>query len=103
MIRHGELVLKPIEDIDMSGARPVKDYVASHSETGHHHVLEGNTLVLEREGAPTVVQVEDAGTTLRHDKTQDRHEDVKVPGGMYRLLQKKEYDPIGKVIRKVED
>lgn len=101
MIRHGELVLAPV-DADMQGAVKKENYIVSHSETGHHHVLNGGCMVLEREGKDPLVQV-DKDTSITHKKGHDRHDDLPVPAGMYRVLKKKEYDPFSKVMREVFD
>ncbi len=100
-IRHGEIVLKKTS-VDMSGAKSAHNYVVGHSETGHHHVLAGKCAVLEREGRDAVVCLEKP-TVLKHKKEVDRHDDVVVPAGTYRILRKTEYDPFARILREVRD
>ncbi len=99
---HGEIVLRPEKNADMTGAVRKKDYVVAHSETGHDHILLGDCLVLEREGRDTLIQVED-DAKLFHKKTNTRHNDITVKNGIYRVLSKKTYNPYLKVIKKVRD
>ena len=101
-IRHGELLLLPVEEQDMTGAVEEVNYVASHSETEHHHVLTGRSQVLEVEGRDTLVRLA-ADTTVEHRKSFDRHDTVAVPAGDWKILRKKEYDPFAKVMREVWD
>jgi hypothetical protein len=102
MIRHGELVLVPVPEMKLKGFERKTNYVASHSETGHHHVIEGDCMVLEREGLDTLVAIEE-DTTIRHKKADSKHDDLQVRKGIYRLLKKREYDPFRKVMREVWD
>lgn len=39
-IRHGEILLVPVDKIPEGKSSEYTSYVAGHSETGHHHVLE---------------------------------------------------------------
>lgn len=101
-IRHGELVLLPIKSHDMSGAKHVTNYIASHSETGHHHVIEGEVDVLEVPGAETFIAAS-SPTNLVHKKSTDKHDTLPIPAGIYRVGKKKEYDPFVKLMRNVWD
>ena len=101
--RHGELLLMPSkEEFDASKAKEVKNYIASHSETGHHHVVMGMSFVWERQSKETLLKVEKE-TNLKHEKHIDRHEDHVIPAGVYVIRRKKEYDPVEKIIREVRD
>ena len=102
LIRHGELILKKIEFNEDVKWEKKQDFVASHSETGHHHVIAGSTLVFETEGKNTIVKVT-ADTTVEHRKNHDRHETLDVPEGTYECIKKVEYDPIMKHVREVQD
>lgn len=101
-IMQGELVLQKINDRELIGAEKVKNYVVSHSETGHHHVLEGDVMVLEREGKDTLIEVLQ-DTELVHRKSTDKHNTHIIGKGIYRKIIKKEYDPFQRVMRKVWD
>lgn len=101
-IRHGELLLLPVPDQDMSGSKERTDYIASHSETGHHHVIAGRSRVLERENRNPLIRLS-ADTRVEHRKTSDRHDPLPVQKGTWKVIRKKEYDPFQKVMRNVWD
>lgn len=101
IIRHGEIVLIPATQ-DMSEATKQTNYIVGHSETGHHHVLEGECMVLERPGKDTLVQL-DEDANLIHTKATDKHATVRVKEGIYRVLRKREYNPFTRVAQEVED
>ena len=86
----------------MEAAQQKDNYIVSRSETGHHHILEGSTSVLEREGRNTIIAI-DEPSRLTHKKTTDRHDDVIVPKGIFRVLKKQEFDPFLKIMREVWD
>jgi len=100
-IRHGELVLLPVENKDMSGAKLVKCPVLSHSETGHHHVLECDCMLLDNDDA-TFIELKEA-SKLVHKKSVDRHADLHVKEGIYKVMKKKEYDPFDRIMKEVRD
>ena len=101
-IRHGELVIKPAENVNMSEAKEVENYVAAHSETGHDHVLQGSAMILERPGRDPIIELKE-DTPIVHKKSHDKHDTKIVKRGIYRLLFKKEHDPFTKTMRKVWD
>ena len=101
-IRHGELVLLPIKQKSLKGAVCKTNYIVSHSETGHHHIIDGDCMVLEREGRDTLLELKKP-TTIKHKKSHDKHDDLPVGKGIFRVLKKKEYDPFAKVMREVFD
>jgi hypothetical protein len=91
-IRHGNILL---ERADLPhGAKVLEagaEIVLSHSETGHHHVVRGGVALLERD-AGRYVEVGAAGATLVHLKTADRHADIAVEPGTYRVTPQQEWD-----------
>lgn len=101
-IRHGELLLIPVEQADMSSAVTKKNYVVSHSETGHHHVIDGEVAVLEAEGQDPLIRAEKP-TKVVHKKGRDRHADLPLREGIWRAVKKREYDPFQKAMREVWD
>lgn len=42
-IMHGENFLVPVDSLPAGEVTKTKLYIAGHSETGHHHVLESQT------------------------------------------------------------
>lgn len=101
-IRHGELMLIPIESFDMRGSVKKSRYIVSHSETGHHHVIAGNCMVLERDGMDTILELEN-NSEIEHIKSFDKHDTLPLKRGIYRSLKKQEYDPFLKAMREVWD
>lgn len=110
-IRHGELLLVPVGYIPTGKLESATSKILAHSETGHHHVLEGKNLKYGRATPFEVItDPEDnvfvrlmAPGTLVHKKEFDRHADLVIAPGMYRVKHKTEYDLFGDVIRAVID
>lgn len=99
-VMHGEVCFKPVDKMPAKGKR-MKDYIAGHSETGHHHVLKGDSVILERKGKRWAF-LEDV-TELEHQKTYDIHEAQFLAPGAYEIHEKTEYNPFTKVIQRVFD
>jgi hypothetical protein len=87
----------------MSLADTSMSYVVGHSETGHHHVLEAETpfQVWTLDDEVFLLLVESG--TLTHQKDHDKHPDLPVAAGAYRVVRKTEYDPLEQVIQEVRD
>lgn len=100
-IMHGENFLVPVDSLPAGEVTKTKLYIAGHSETGHHHVLESQTDMEIVEGE-RVVLLHEVGK-LFHQKTFDVHETIEVAPGAYVITHKTEYDPFQKVIRRVFD
>lgn len=84
------------------------DWVVSHSESGHHHLLEADGVtVMERtkdvpDGMRILYAIVDEPTRLYQDAVvpHDAHE---VPPGIYELRIAREYDPLMQQARRVAD
>ena len=85
-------------------------FILSHSETGHHHVLEGDFDVLELDTStidkaygPRVVKVGAGGAKLSHTKEGDiKHETINLsPNITHLVTTHAEYTPEG--LRRVAD
>lgn len=100
---HGENFLEPVDAMPKGAVSEHASYIVGHSETGHHHILEGKTKfqVTEFEKKTYLQLFEPA--QLVHKKTFDVHETLTVEPGTYRITHKTEYDPFQKVVRKVWD
>lgn len=101
-IRHGEALLYPVREMPKN-TKKVKTCVVSHSETGHHHVIESD---VEFEMA----NLEDSiffslvkPAKIVHKKSFDAHKTLTVPAGTYKVIYKTEYNPWEKVLQKVFD
>lgn len=104
--QHGEVFLQRIESVP--DGRPIakkKTFTVGHSESGHNHVLESKVEFEVMEGDDThdlfVRLFEPAN--LVHKKSFDIHETQVIVPGDYAVFSKTEYDPFGKVIRRVFD
>lgn len=104
-IRHGEVTLRPVDEFPAGKSKSQTSYIVGHSETGHHHVLESDAkfaTFMDEANNALYVKLPEAGK-LVHQKTVNRHKDLVVPAGIYKVTRKKEYDPFEKVMREVWD
>ncbi|MCA4995135.1 hypothetical protein HWD35_10465 [Tsukamurella tyrosinosolvens] len=106
-IRHGECMLRPVVEVTPATAQRSATVIVGHSETGHHHVLEapgGHDLAYWTDDATHELFVQLAAPgKLVHKKDVNRHNDIEVAPGTYRVSRKTEYDPFEKVVREVWD
>ena len=71
------------------------DRVLAHSETGHHHVIEGNAVrVYEQDDFVSYLDVQKTAKIV-HLRGFDTHETVEIPPGKYRVTRQREYVPDG--------
>ncbi len=103
-VRHGEVLLRPVDTIPTGGkVAPQGDYILAHSETGHHHVLEGTDFkVTEFDDGRVFLEVLRA-TKLVHQKTHDKHETIVLPPSMLERYHMVEYNPASDAISVVRD
>lgn len=103
-IRHGELLLKPIDELPAGAVETFKgrEFVCAHSETGHHHVAVADSLnVFSFEGR-TFLRAGENGR-LEHKKTFDFHETKGIVKGLYEVTIKNAYNYFKKVQERVVD
>ena len=102
-VMHGENFFIPIDKLPEGEIKEANIYIAGHSETGHHHILEATKpfkiVETETDRAILISEV----TKLFHQKTFDIHETQFLAPGAYKIVKKKEYDPFNKVIRQIWD
>lgn len=93
--------LGPLTDLDRHG-RPI----ISHSEKGHHHILDREVAVMEKLDAPAGMRVLYAlliePTNLIQDAT-DAHGSHALAAGLYEFRVAREYDPFTEQARMVAD
>lgn len=66
-------------------------HVLAHSETGHHHVIDGNTVrVYEQDEFVSYLDVEKESNVV-HLRQFDTHEPIALPPGQYRMTRQREY------------
>lgn len=77
--------------------------IVTHSETGHHHVMEREAVKMYRlpEEIYECFLVVSAPTELRHLRGHDTHQSISFNPGTYRVRRQREYTPEG--FRRVED
>jgi hypothetical protein len=92
-IRHGEVLLLPVDAMPSGTSEQVSSCIVGHSESGHHHVLESDG-VFQQIVAPNGDLYVDlsAPTPLRHHKLHQHHRELSVPPGAWRVVTKKEFD-----------
>ena len=77
--------------------------IVTHSETGHHHVMDRKTVTMYRlpEEIYECFLVVSEPAALEHLRPVDTHEPVMFQPGNYRVRRQREYTPEG--LRRVED
>ncbi len=77
--------------------------IVTHSETGHHHVMEREHVTMHRlpDSIMDCFLVVDEPTALEHLRPHDTHEPIMFDKGIYHVRRQREYTPEG--WRKVED
>lgn len=106
-IRHGEIMLMPVDTIPESKNNQTNQYdafIVGHSETGHHHVLESKVKfeLTETDKKELYFRLFEPAK-LVHKKATDKHRTLTIPAGLYKRYHDTEYDPFEKVIRDVAD
>ena len=92
-IRHGEILLLPVDSLPHGQTQRVTSCIVGHSESGHHHVLESDR-AFEQIVAMNGDVFVDLGrdTPLRHHKAHQQHRELTVPAGVWRVIRKTEFD-----------
>lgn len=105
---HGENGFKPVNELPKGKVTKHKIYIAGHSETGHHHILESKTefevIEVDRDELIKDVYIRlFEPAEVVHKKTFDVHETKTLEPGIYQITHKTEYDPFNKVMREIWD
>jgi len=79
------------------------DLIVTHSETGHHHVMDPSYAKMYRNPKDefNAVLVIDRPTPINHKRSFDTHEPILFDTGIYQVRRQREYTPEG--FRKVQD
>lgn len=110
-IRHGEVILKPINILPKKAQINNQDYkiIVAHSGTGHNHILEVKNKVdmskikVYTWNGETYLEVPQIAE-LWHQKTgKDVHTPHKINPGVYKINIKKEFDYFGGLLKQVRD
>lgn len=77
--------------------------IVAHSETGHSHVMAGDTVEMYHlpDSIMDCLLVVHSPTALEHLRTFDTHEPIMFEPGIYHVRRQREYIPKG--FRRVED
>lgn len=101
--RQGEITLQPVKRLPRGICEKSKRYIVGHSETGHHHVLESETEFEVFTDKEDLYLRLFEPAKLNHQKTVNRHHDLVVAPGIYKVTHKTEYSPFTKAIQQVWD
>lgn len=96
--------VKPIEPIN-------GQIIVTHSETGHNHVMLMDRTTNAEPAAvmygtddPLVAWLQvNRPTALDHLRPHDTHESIMFEPGIYEVRRQREYDPMAKIARRVDD
>lgn len=103
---HGENIFKPVAKMPKGKVTKHKMFIAGHSESGHHHVLEAETefTVVEPEnlGDSIFVELLSPGKVV-HKKSFDIHETKTLEPGIYEVYPAQEYNPFLKIMQRQFD
>jgi hypothetical protein len=92
-IRHGEILLLPVQSAPAGTTDTVTECIVGHSESGHHHVLKSDAVFDQIVAANGDLYVDlDAPTPLRHRKVYHQHRELMVPAGTWKVIRKTEFD-----------
>lgn len=70
-------------------------HILAHSETGHHHVVDGNAVRVFNEDEFTSYLDVREETSVVHLRSFDTHAPIALPTGRYRITRQREYTPEG--------
>lgn len=111
IVRHGEVILKPIDVLPKEAKLNNEDYkiIVAHSETGHHHILEVKDKVdvskikIYSWNGETYLEVPQIAE-LWHQKTgKDVHKTHRIMPSAYKIILKKEFDYFSGLLKQVRD
>lgn len=113
--QQGEVRIERIEALPeglspFTAKTPQGDYIVSHSESGHHHLLDGDCVdVMERElppefgaGMKVLYAIVKEPTAMRQSAAKP-HETAPMEPGIYEMTISTEVDPFTKQARRVAD
>ena len=88
-IRHGEVLLLPVNTTPVGISERVTSCIVGPSESGHHHVLDGDREFARIVDAKGTLYVHlDVPTRLWHQKDHDPRRELEVAAGVWRVVRK---------------
>lgn len=99
-IRIDELPAGLVED---TSANEGSSIIVTHSETGHHHVMEREnaTMFVNEDNKLESFLTVHRNATLKHLRPHDTHETIAFTPGNYRVIRQREY--VAEGFRRVAD
>lgn len=102
----GDILIFPIDEIPKRASRVAREngrLIVTHSETGHHHVIDRPKVDMHQDPEdPLVAWLEVHGeeslpqiAELVHERPHDTHETIGLPPGKYEVRRQREYTPEG--------
>lgn len=101
-VRHGEVLLVPVDKVPRGRGAKHTNFIVGHSETGHHHVLESQTEFDVWDKTMLYIRLFEPAN-LVHQKTVNKHKTLTIPAGTYKIVHKQEYNPFSKAMERVWD
>ncbi len=97
-VAQGDLNIFAVDSIP-DGLKELKpddgNHILAHSETGHHHVVDGNTVrVFKANDFISYLDVEKESNVV-HLRSFDTHAPITLDPGKYRITRQREYTPEG--------
>lgn len=98
-VAQGDVLITPVNDIpdSLEKAESEKQHIITHSETGHHHVMDARTVDFfqaANDAFTAYIHVKEE-TDLIHLRSFDTHETLRFPPGKYRINRQGETTPRG--------
>lgn len=102
----GDIYIRRIEDLPKNVVEVSPEngkYIVTHSETGHHHVMEAKKTRMYTlpDSIMDCFLVVNDPVALEHLRSYDTHEPILFDKGTYHVRRQREYMPQG--FRRVED
>lgn len=102
----GDIMIRRIDALPANAVKVAPEggkVIVTHSETGHHHVMDAGTVTMHRlpDSIMDCLLVVSAPTELQHLRDHDTHEPILFGEGVYHVRRQREYTPEG--FRRVED
>lgn len=99
MAAQGDVLFRKVTKASIPNtAKLSEDLIIAHSETGHHHTVDGvNVKVWRLDNDPMVcyLQISEPYADIVHHRTFDTHETVRLLKGTWEIRRQREHSPEG--------
>lgn len=100
LLFQGDVMFQKVDALP-KGLSKESSNILAHSETGHHHVVEGKLFKVWRQDAMTCYLSLSEPAQIVHQRPFDTHETLQLPKGVWKVRRQREWAPEG--WRGVED